>query len=60
MVPIITFLIPLEIIRSAHGGVLPVWEQGSRLTYKDEDPRRFLFLTEFIALTSAWGPPALR
>ena len=47
--PTTTFFIPLLIIKSAHGGVFPKWEQGSKLTYNVDffSKASFIFLIAF-------------
>lgn len=44
-------------MRSAHGGVFPKWEHGSRVTYRVLSRRRVLSRTDSMALTSAWAWP---
>ena len=57
--PITTFLILCSIIKSVQAGVLPICEQGSKVTYKVASDKLGCFNNAaWIAITSACASPA--
>ena len=55
--PMTIFFIPELIIFSVHGGVLPVWLQGSKVQKRVRSSFLMSGSTLSIQFTSAWGPP---